>query len=471
MKRVFTFLSIVLLLSFAPARIARAQDLPSWKFLSPTDFGSAIQGTENNAQSSWFTGLQNASYGTTCMVAGYGCSDKPFDESYFRKSALGFTSDAIALTFLVQPANAETLIADVGHTLGFIPEKVYAQGIGFSGMLPLLPIWKVFRNVAYLLMAVIMVAIGFMVMFRKKLDPHTVITAQSAIPRVVIALILITFSYAIVGFAIDIMYVVMALVVAMFKSTGYITNDQVTASTGHLFQSIMIDPKLNIFRFFGINISDYIVNPVTAIIAIGTLFIGLSQQWVLVFTVISVIVPFIFFVATLYLYIRLLVFFVSAYIQIILALLIAPLQLLFEAVPGSTSFSSWFKNLIANLAVFPAAAALFMLAKIFQNIATQQPFWPTDTSHIWSPPFVGISTTTTAIASLVSLGVLFAIPQVLGSIKEALKAKSALPFDMGGAGGSAMNMLSTFYYLKMLSPSGLSKKLFGGKDGGPEQKE
>ena len=112
-----------------------------------------------------------------------------------------------------------------------------------------------------------------------------------------------------------------------------------------------------------------------------------------------------------------------------------------------------------------------MLAKIFQNIATQQPFWPTDTSHIWSPPFVGISTTTTAIASLVSLGVLFAIPQVLGSIKEALKAKSALPFDMGGAGGSAMNMLSTFYYLKMLAPSGLSKKLFGGKDGGPEQKE
>lgn len=42
---------------------------------------------------------------------------------------------------------------------------------------------------------------------------------------------------------------------------------------------------------------------------------------------------------------------------------------------------------------------------------------------------------------------------------------------MGGAGGSAMNMLSTFYYLKMLAPSGLSKKLFGGKDGGPEQKE
>ena len=34
---------------------------------------------------------------------------------------------------------------------------------------------------------------------RKKIDPKTVVTAQNAIQRVIIALILITFSYAIVG--------------------------------------------------------------------------------------------------------------------------------------------------------------------------------------------------------------------------------------------------------------------------------
>jgi hypothetical protein len=464
MKRAaIIILFIISALSLAKLNGVQAQ-ATTWKFQSPVDFGGAIQGEDNNAQSTWFTGLQNSSYSITCLTGGFACSSDPLNTSYFQKSALGYLSNTIALTFLNKPANLGTGLADMGHSLGFIPQPVYAQGVGFSGMLPLLPIWKVFRNVAYLLMAVVMVVIGFMVMFRKKIDPKTVVTAQNAIPRVIIALILITFSYAIVGLAIDIMYVVLALTVTLFKATPYLPNGGDVLATNHLFKSLF-NTEFNPFRIlFNWNADTATAGWITGLTAAISGIAGFAYPGLWILTIASAIVPLIFYVALLFLYIRLLVFFITAYIQIILSLLIAPLQLLLECFPGSTAFSSWFKNLIANLAVFPIAAALFMLSQVFQELSkTSTPPGTIDTSRIWAPPFVGISTSTTAIASLISLGLLFAIPSIAGSVKEALKAKSTLPMDFGGAGGSAMNMMSTFYYLKMLAPSGLMKKIFPGQ--------
>ena len=65
-------------------------------------------------------------------------------------------------------------------------------------------IWRNFRNAAYALMVVVLVIIGFLIMIRFKLDPRTSVTAVNAIPRVVVALLLITFSFAISGLMIDI---------------------------------------------------------------------------------------------------------------------------------------------------------------------------------------------------------------------------------------------------------------------------
>jgi hypothetical protein len=139
-------------------------------------------------------------------------------------SAFGHIDNAIASTFINRPADTGLWLADTGRTLGFLPKEVMAQGVGFSGMQPLLPIWKAFRNIAYLLMAIVMIVLGFMVMFRKKIDPKTVVTAQNAIPKVIVALILITFSYAIVGILIDFMYVIIYFLIALFKSTGLLDN-------------------------------------------------------------------------------------------------------------------------------------------------------------------------------------------------------------------------------------------------------
>ncbi len=104
-----------------------------------------------------------------------------------------------------------------------ITKKTYAQekqqnGLGFSRLTPLVGIWARFRDIAYLVFVLAFTVIGLAIMFRVKIDARTVMTIQNQIPKIVIALILVTFSYAIAGFLIDMMYVLMFLVILTFSS-------------------------------------------------------------------------------------------------------------------------------------------------------------------------------------------------------------------------------------------------------------
>jgi hypothetical protein len=123
-------------------------------------------------------------------------------------------------------------------------------------------------------------------------------------------------------------------------------------------------------------------------------------------------------------------FFVGAYVQIIIGLLFGPIQILFEAVPGGGGFSSWFKNMVANLAVFPVASVFFMLSAVMSNFSNSP------TTPLWAPPYVGVINNSVSISSLLALGLIFAIPSVAGQIKEALKAKPAVDAGPGGLIGS-----------------------------------
>ena len=127
---------------------------------------------------------------------------------------------------------------------------------------------------------------------------------------------------------------------------------------------------------------------------------------------------------------------ISAYIQIIIAVLVAPFQLMIEAIPGSNSFSSWLKNIIANVSVFPVTAAMILVGTILTraNVGT-----------IWTPPLLSGSGST-GVAGIIGLGVLLTIPNVANSIKEALKAKPAVNAGPGAifapvvsGGGQIMN--------------------------------
>src|SRR5690606_25281628 len=94
-------------------------------------------------------------------------------------------------------------------------------GLGFSSLDPILDTWKAFRNVAYLFYVIMFLVIGFMIMFRQKISSQAVVTAQQALPKIIISLIAVTFSYALAGLMIDAMYLIMYLIVGLFPSQTF----------------------------------------------------------------------------------------------------------------------------------------------------------------------------------------------------------------------------------------------------------
>jgi len=362
----------------------------------------------------------------------------PYNQQLLSQSAIKNIASYIGIIYSNPPANTYAFIQDVGQTLGFLPKQVQAQGIGFSGLSALLPIWKALRNIAYLLLAVVMTVIGFLVMFRKKIDPKTVVTVQNALPRIIITLLLITFSYAIVGIAIDFMYLLIAICIGVFQSTGMLPPD-VTASkyiSGNLLNVVFssVDFWQLPLRLLGFRADATTVNLTAG--SIGTIVgIALAATFDAVFVGIAVFVigmsgvifALLVGLAMLLLSIRLFIFFLSTYIKIILALIFAPLQLVMGAVPGNDAFGSWFKNLIANILIFPASAAMFLLASVFMQLSNSS------VDRLWAPPYVGLTSySATSIGALVALGILFAIPNIGKQIQEAFKSKGGMQAGLGG---------------------------------------
>src|SRR3990170_138343 len=105
-----------------------------------------------------------------------------------------------------------------------IDQPAYAQGAGYTALSPLIPLWTAFRNISYLAFVVIFILIGFMIMFRAKLDPQTVVNVQNSLPKLVITLLLITFSFAIAGFMVDLIYLGIYLMLSVLASQGLISN-------------------------------------------------------------------------------------------------------------------------------------------------------------------------------------------------------------------------------------------------------
>lgn len=343
------------------------------------------------------------------------CTDDP-EKLYnlYQKSVLGTTSRFIGFLYSTPPASTYAFVQDTAQTLGFIPRQAYAQGVGFTGLTALLPIWKAFRNMAYALLAVVMIVIGFMVMLRKKIDPKTVVTVQNALPRIVITLLLITFSYAIVGLLIDLMYLSILFFLAVLGSSGLktmsITQLQADFTTGGFWTLFG-----HVFSIPGAVIADQL-NPLDELFsgdivgAIGEV-LGLLGPSELLWVVLLVAFTFAF--------VRILFMLLNAYVSIIISVIVGPLQILADAIPGGNGFSSWLKNLFSNIIVFPVTAALLAIALVLNQNLTES-FWVAPLLPRW-----GVTGDTIARVIL-GFGFTLVIPNVVNSLKEALKAQGVV---------------------------------------------
>lgn len=495
MKNIFLVLFLGFVLLISSAQSVNAQGGATQR--SPTEVGAARDNYETNGDVNSVIlssdMVSNDMYNVSCMIGMVdACTNDPNKvQAYYNRSFIGAVNNTVALLYINQPANTSKYIAYLGQKAGIVT-PAYAQGLGFTGLSPILTLWTGFRNIAYGFLIIVTGAIGFMILFRMKIDPRTVITIQSALPRIVVTLIAITFSYAIAGILIDLMYIVMFLIfTAISTAIGGIPQFQnalgffTGGSTADLFSAVFAPSgaSLNIWSSEGAvgdiaaMIGDTNIRIINGIIGAvltpgGPFQIGKIGMAIGGFaaggnSLIHLLVA----LAFLFAFIRILFTLLNAYIGILVAIIFGPLQLMFGAIPNNDSISSWFKNMIANIAVFPVVSTLLLLAILLTNQIGKEP-------QFWRPPglagsFVG-ATASRGIGGIIGMGMVFIIPNIAGALKEMLKAKSPLPIGAGTAAspitsvyGTVMGGASNLYYMSQMKSQMKNMLPFG--LGGPKE--
>jgi len=334
------------------------------------------------------------------------------------------------------PASGVQYLADAASRLHIIPEA-RAQGYGFRNLQPIQSLWKATSNIAYFLMVLVFVAIAFMIMFRVKISPQTVITIQSALPRLILVLILIAFSYAIAGLVIDLSYVVVAAVGVCVKSVG---TDISYLDLGRLIQEMIGGPSL-------LAICLSLLIAATVPLVGGAAIIGAGYAMgagAVVGAIMGLVMLLLIFIALLVAVIRIVWLQVKTFINLLLLIIAGPLILLLGAFPGFGGIGSWLKNLLANAAVYPTIIIMLFLSHYFFWATVPLKLGPfsssgldlfdlsnnTISSDLISLP--GFWGSPALVGFLVSLVILFLVPSAGNLIRSLIEGK---PFPFGAAIG------------------------------------
>lgn len=473
-----------------------------------------------------------------CGFSGEACTKNPNDgDKNFNTSLFGMLTKGIAFPYQQQPASGFFWITSSLEHAGFIPKSYAAEGVGFAAIKPLMGLWKSLRDVSYLLIVIFLIAVGFMIMFRMKINPQTVISVENTLPKIISVLLLITFSFPIAGFIVDLMYALTAIGVSLIAKGGSgailydVAKFQTTflnAGPSVIFNSILghpfgfeNNPLLNlipgvgpiaslanspvgvlyyfgwqframlgwfiglildivfgiVFAFFiypqllkGLGLSELdraLSNIAGATVSPGRLpeaFLMPVYQTILsviglvvgVFLV-PAILGLLFFFTVLFLWARIFVLLLVAYIQTILLIIFSPVYISMELLPGSKmTFGQWLKNLIGELIAFPLVAILFCVAYVIgeQSVVA----WGLN-GNFFSPPFI-VGIDANAIATLIAFGITILIPDFIKSVKEGIGAKgmgigAGIGMFFGGVGagvGGAMGLVGSYSSIAMAFP-------------------
>ena len=237
----------------------------------------------------------------------------------------------------------------------------YSNGYSFLKATGIAGLWNITRNMSYLFLAIILVVSGFMVMFRQKINGQVMVSVYNTIPNIIIALILITFSFAIVGLLININTTIVYSLAKAFFPTEY--RDAYFDSVGGSF--------LSNFAIF-METAAYIASPVPGFTKLinklpSGLSLGvnsfLSSAIIMSFTTIpilgpifgpkSIFYPLIFLISlliTLIAAIKIYFAMLKQYFMLLLNIILMPLAIAFGALPGQGHLTkNIFFKIIKNL--------------------------------------------------------------------------------------------------------------------------
>lgn len=407
-----------------------------------------------------------------CMVTGVSfipeetCKDNPTNSTDPKdnKGALGFAFKGIALAF-APPLSSTEYLADVGSNLGIIKDAnaQSVRGSGNSIVLPVRRLWSIMRNFSYLMFTFIFVFIGIMIMFRRKLNPQTVVSLQSALPGLIISLALITVSYLIAAGLVDLTFILIPIVAVVFQQAG----DNVFMCTNSVFQGtafacqgngnlVEFTRHANFFSFLetwiksqGIyafvfppapppTIDPFPSNPLD-IPGYLTKFLSPWFQdffGTLIKTIlellkhgVNLLVGIIVIIALLFQILKLFLILVRSYITILVMTFMGPMMILFSAIPGKGgALTFWWKNILANALIFPAVFAGFFFAGLILS-----PTGIDQNAFSSTLPFFA-DLPVNSFKYIIGLGILLGLPAVPQMVKDLVGVK-----DLKGIPEEAMN--------------------------------
>lgn len=333
-------------------------------------------------------------------------------------------------------------IRSIAAKFHIIPEAK-AQGFGFENLAPIRGLWTAMRDISYFLLIIAFIVMAFMIMFRVRISPQTVITVQSALPRLIMILILITFSYAIAGFVVDLAYLSLGLI-------AILGNNLSGLGTLPLFNELITSlPILTMF-----------------VIPIIAAFAFISQQSLsfilaIPLAIAAALVTLLLFILLVVVALRIVWLMVKTFINVIILIAASPILILLGVFPAAGGFSTWLRNLISHVMVYPAIIMMVFFAHFvfWSSIASSTwlgTFLVTADSLVNINPFdIPLGTSTGAIelpgfnlgdstifGSIVAVGILFLIPS-LGNIIQGFI--SGRPFAYGTAIGQAVGPISWGY--------------------------
>lgn len=416
--------------------------------------------TENLGQ--WWAGLSGQQYnkqvfdfqsfigmfsGLITMV--FGCAD-PCPAS-LRSGAIDKTAVAIAGVYANPPASGIYYAQDLLQNFGPV-KPAYAQTgtTGFTLLQPFLKIWRAVRNLTYIIFVIGIIGMGLAIMFRTKISPQATITIQSALPRLVIALLLVTFSYAIVGLLIDLTYVIFGVLTWGLHTGGLYSQSDAAAYfreyssagfanvTGFIFDKGLggawdviqgTAPYSNIIGGSLIGIAAAVIGLIARVpTAVGGT-VGISSLASVSVTLLPLILG--LGLAILFFFIRILFELAKAYLLLLFYLIFGPILILWSVVTGSGVWEGWLKGLLANLLVFPAVGIIIFLVSVL--LTTIQ-------GPVWGPPYVGGGID--IIRGMIALGAIMLLPTIPSVISQFLGAKP-LPIQLPQAQQQIQQMLNS----------------------------
>ncbi len=324
---------------------------------------------------------------------------------------LGTTTGLIGALYLNPPLRTGDYLGSLGQQLGIV-KTAHAQVIGSGNevLKPILALWQVSRNISYIAMIVVFVIIGLMVLFRQRINPQTVITAQAALPGLVVGLILITFSYFMAALISDTAFIGTNIVgyyfgaargdtsqnlledldatyanyrpdpggrksnlISIFSKFATVADhDKVTAVVSSFWDDINVDAQrllATLAAFIAVQLTGQTFEVFKIIPRAGEGIIAALQGLAVVNTltgpfgptaVVGALLGLVVTAILLYAMFKLLIRLTSCYLHIIFLTITGPFQFLAAALPGRQSIATgWILNMLANVLAFPAVIAVF----------------------------------------------------------------------------------------------------------------